>query len=108
MWILMAAIVVLGVGGVAAGVHPRAMAAPQEQASPTVTMCALKVSGMHCGACASTVAKAARRIEGVEKAVVSHERGRAEVTYDSTKTTPEKIAAAITKATAFKAEPEKR
>jgi copper ion binding protein len=66
----------------------------------------LKVSGMSCGSCVSTVKKAATKVEGVADAVVSLEKGEAEVSFDPAKVTPEDIAKAITKA-GFKTEPRK-
>ena len=68
-------------------------------------MCLLKVSGMHCGACAATVEKAAKKIDGVMAAKVSHPKATAEITYDPAKTTPETIAKTISERTAFTAEP---
>ena len=40
----------------------------------------LKIEGMMCGHCEATVKKALEAIEGVEAAVVSHEKGTAVVT----------------------------
>lgn len=69
--------------------------------------CTLKVSGMVCGACAATVEKAAKKIDGVISVKASQPNGTAEVTYDPAKTTPDVIAKAITKETPFKAEEQK-
>ncbi|MGH9330940.1 MAG: heavy-metal-associated domain-containing protein [Vicinamibacterales bacterium] len=67
-------------------------------------VCVLKVSGMACGACAVTVEKAARKIDGVLGAKVSQPKGKAEITYAPEKTSPEAIAKTISEKTAFKAE----
>lgn len=70
----------------------------------TGEMCRLKVSGMHCGACADSVEKAAKKVDGVTAATVSHPKGTAEIMYDPSRTTPDAIAKAITAKTPFKAE----
>ena len=75
----------------------------------TGDVCVLKVSGMFCGACAKTVEKTAKKIDGVKSAKVSQPKGTAEITYDPAKTSPEAIAKAITEKTPFKSEvPQKR
>jgi mercuric ion binding protein len=66
----------------------------------------LKVSGMSCGSCVSTVKKAATKVDGVSEAAVSLEKGEAEVAFDPAKTSIEEIAKAITKA-GFKASAKK-
>jgi len=40
----------------------------------------IKIEGMMCGHCEATVKKALEKVEGVESAVVSHEKGNAVVT----------------------------
>lgn len=47
---------------------------------------------------------AAKKVDGVTDATVSHKERRAEVSYDPKKTTPEAIAKAISARTGFKAE----
>jgi copper chaperone CopZ len=64
----------------------------------------LKVSGMHCGACAATVEKAAQKVAGVRAVKASQPDANATVTYDPLKTTLEAVAKAINTATPFKAE----
>jgi copper chaperone len=64
----------------------------------------LKVSGMACSACAATVEKAAKTIDGVIAVKASQPTGSAEITYDAAKTSPEAIAKALNKKTSFKAE----
>lgn len=98
---------VLGAGlAVALAVIP-VVEAQQQESSKSVT-CTLKVTGMTCGGCAAAVKMAAKKVDGVADADVSYEKGRAVVTYDSAKTTPEKIAKAITDGSGFKAEVQKQ
>ncbi|MBA2514395.1 MAG: heavy-metal-associated domain-containing protein [Solirubrobacterales bacterium] len=87
------------------GLRPAIAAAAQNQPTRTET-CTLKITGMTCGGCAVSVKMAAKNVKGVSEAKVSYENGRAEVTYDPAKTTPEKIATAITQNSGFKAEPQ--
>jgi copper chaperone CopZ len=91
---MMGIVSILGVGA----------AAQTKEKAPAGQMCLLKVSGMHCGACAKTVEQAAKKIEGVSAAKASQPKGIAEITYDPARTTPEAIAKVITEKTAFKAE----
>ena len=67
-------------------------------ASLQVTQCALKVSGMTCGGCAGMVEKGLLKVEGVKTAKVDFKTGEAQVGFDKTKTTPEKIVAAFNQA----------
>jgi copper chaperone CopZ len=71
-------------------------------------VCSLHVSGMFCGACAKTVEKAAKKIDGVKAGKVSQPTGVAEITYDPSETNPQTIADVLTKKTPFKAEPQNR
>ncbi len=70
-------------------------------ASPTAALPAdgthvkLSVAGMHCGACADKVKTALIGVDGVKGAVVDAATGVAEVAYDSTKATHEKLVAAV-------------
>ena len=57
----------------------------------------LKVEGMTCGGCVAAVKVQLRKTEGVTAYDVSLEKGEAEVSYDPAKTTPEKIAEAVSK-----------
>ena len=70
-------------------------------------MCSLKVSGMVCSACANTVEKAVKKIDGVKTIKADQPTGIAAVTYDPAKTTPEAIAKVINGKTPFKAEVQK-
>jgi copper chaperone CopZ len=80
------------------------VAAQQTSDKPVV----LKVSGMSCSACAKTVEKEAKKIEGVKTVKVSHPKGEAEITYDPEKTSAEAIAKKISEKTSFKAEAPKK
>ena len=51
----------------------------------------LKVRGMTCGGCATSVEKALKSTDGVEDVRVSFERGRAVIKYDDQKVTVEKL-----------------
>lgn len=55
------------------------------------TTVTLRVKGMTCGGCATSVAKALRATEGVKDAQVSYERGLAVVKYDDEKVTVAKL-----------------
>lgn len=71
--------------------------------SRTVT---IKVEGMHCGGCATSVEKKLKATEGVEEVSVSYEKGEARIKYDDQKTTEAKLREAIN-STGFKALEEK-
>ena len=78
-------------------------------AAQTTQTGTLKVSGMHCGACAATVEKAAKKVEGVAAVKASQPDGTATVTCDPLKTTLDAVAKAINAETPFKAvTPKKR
>lgn len=85
---------VLAVAAVLALVAVSAMAAPK-----TVT---IKVEGMTCGGCATSIEKALRAADGVLAAHVSFERGEASVRYDDRKTTVARLRDVID-STGFKA-----
>ena len=77
-------------------------------AAQTNETAVLKVSGMHCGACAATVEKTAKKVDGVAAVKASHRDSTATVTYDPVKATLEAVANAINAATPFKAEAPKK
>ncbi len=58
-------------------------------------LAAFRVTGMTCDGCAVGVRMAVERLDGVQKAEVSYEKGQALVSYDPLKVNPKKIAAAI-------------
>src|SRR6266516_2078780 len=98
-----------GVLTVLAPTHGRAAA--EQQASqankPATQTCTLKVSGMTCASCDVAVKIAAKRVSGVKTVKVDYPKGKAEVTYDPSKTNPQAIADAITEHSGFKTEPVK-
>lgn len=65
------------------------------------TVSRFAIEGMTCGSCAVTARIAIRRSPGVYKAEVSYDEAKAIVWYDSTQTSPEKIVAALKKATGY-------
>lgn len=70
-----ALVLMLGLGTVSAAIR-------------TVT---LRVKGMTCSGCATSVEKALKSTEGVESVKVSYERGKAVVKYDDQKVTVNKL-----------------
>jgi mercuric transport protein len=68
-------------------------------ATKTVT---IRVEGMHCGGCASSVTKALKATEGVEDVQVSFEKGEAVIKFDDQKVTVAKLREVINN-TGFKA-----
>lgn len=72
-------------------------------AGATVT---IRVEGMHCGSCASSVEKKLKATAGVEEARVSFEKKEAWVKYDGSKITVAQLREAID-STGFKAVEEK-
>jgi mercuric ion binding protein len=70
------------------------------QTSPAVVTTAgesivIPVEGLSCSACAARVRKALKETAGVSEAHVSLEKREAEVRYDPSKVSPEKLAKAI-------------
>lgn len=55
----------------------------------------LKVSGMTCGSCISTVTHALKALAGVGDVSVSLSAGEAKVQYDETLTSPDKLKSAV-------------
>lgn len=74
----------------ASGASSAAMAAVQ-----TVT---LDVPGMTCSTCPITVKKALLKVDGVQQVKSSFKKREAVVTFDDSKTSPEKLSMAITNA----------
>ena len=69
------------------------------------TTAVFKVDGMTCGGCEVALRTAIGKLDGVERVKASHKEGRAAVTYNQEKVTPEQILAAIDKL-GYKAEQE--
>jgi copper chaperone len=59
--------------------------------SATIRTVTLRVKGMICNGCATSVEKALKSTEGVESVRVSFERGRAVIKYDDQKVTVDKL-----------------
>lgn len=57
----------------------------------------LKVEGMHCTGCASTIQALLQRNDGVKKASASFEAGEARVLYDPAAISEDQVAAVIEK-----------
>ena len=55
----------------------------------------LRIDGMTCGGCAVSARLVLERLEGVHKASVDYESKTAVVTYDPSKTAPEKMIVAL-------------
>ncbi len=55
----------------------------------------LKVSGMSCGHCVRTVTEALEGVDGVTRADVDLQQGRATVEYDEARTSAPALAAAV-------------
>jgi len=55
----------------------------------------MKVEGMTCGGCASTVRRALQDVKGVESATVDLKAGEAEIIFDDTFADPRTFAHAI-------------
>jgi copper chaperone len=66
----------------------------------------IRVEGMKCNHCSSSVAKALKATDGVEKVEISHEKGEAVIQYDEQKVTEAKLREVIN-GTGFKAVEEK-
>jgi copper chaperone CopZ len=62
----------------------------------------IKVEGMKCAKCSSSVSKALKATEGVEDATVSSDKGEAVIKYDDQKTNETKLREVIN-STGFKA-----
>ncbi len=86
-----------------AGLGTVTIARAQTQTSVNGTqVVTLKVPDMFCGGCEVGVKVAAKKVDGVKSVKTDSNKRIAEVTFDPTKTTPEKIASAITKGSGLK------
>jgi len=96
---LVVLLIAIGAPGCKGG-DDRAHAAASSEATGEAVLgeAVFDVQGMHCASCPVTVRIAASRVDGVTEVRVSLEQGRAWVRYDARKTTPAKIALAITEA----------
>lgn len=96
--LLLATIVV---AGAAAAVAIARTQSTESRPAEAVKVCSIKVTGMTCSGCEAAVRIAAKQVEGVKDAKASYKNGTAEVTYDSSKTSPEAIARAIASKTGY-------
>ena len=69
-------------------------------AAPATTR--LHIEGMTCAGCETAVKMVLKKMPGVIRSEVSYEQKRAVVSFDASKTTPEKIAKAIGEALSYK------
>jgi copper chaperone CopZ len=53
------------------------------------------IDGMHCNMCAANLQRGLSETDGVKKASVSFDTKKAEISYDPGKTSPEKLAQAV-------------
>lgn len=60
------------------------------------THVALEIGGMTCGSCADKLHASLMKLDGVKAATISHETGKADVSYDAEKVTVDAIIAIVT------------
>jgi copper chaperone CopZ len=77
---------------------PTEAAGPQADQKIQVKTVVIPVEGMVCVACAGTVKRALKSIDGVSNVEVSLEKRTAQVTYAPDKLSPDRLVAAINKA----------
>jgi len=96
VWLILVAIVVIGVGVFLAGNPHAEVSVSAEVAGETKTVL-IPVEGMSCVVCAASVKKALQSIDGVQEAEISLERREARVRYVEGKVSPEQLVAAVNK-----------
>lgn len=79
-------------------------AAPVAQEDTTTT---LKIKGMTCAGCETTIQLVLEKVPGVRSASASYERSEAVVKYDPSAVTPGQLAQAVNEQTDYKATPPK-
>jgi copper chaperone CopZ len=99
--LVLAAIVITGT---AAAVTAARLQSTESRPAEAVKVCTIKVTGMTCSGCEAAVRIAAKQVEGVTDAKASYKEGTAEVSYNSSKTSPDAIAKAIASKTGYKTE----
>jgi mercuric ion transport protein len=109
LWVAAVAVVGFGLapyvaGPLAAGLS-ETEAPSVSAASAPAAKATLKVKGMTCASCETTVRLALERTSGVVSASVSYTQGEAVVAYDPVRTNPAEVADAITRETGYKATP---
>ncbi len=70
---------------------------------PATATARLRIEGMTCGACATSVKIVLGKIDGVSAARVSHEEKSAVITYDPAKVTPQQLADTVNEKLPYKA-----
>lgn len=80
----------------------QAMLSQEGVQSPHSAIAVLEIEGMDCTGCAKGLEATLARVEGVKKAAVKFEQGKAVVEYDPAKIQPEKLIAHVDE-TGFKA-----
>lgn len=65
----------------------------------------LKIKGMTCASCGTTIQLVLEKVPGVHSAAASYERNEVVVKYDSSQVTPEQLAQAVSEQTDYKATP---
>lgn len=100
--LVLATIVVTGAA--AAAVTAARAQSTESRPAEAVKVCTIKVTGMTCAGCEAAVKIAAKQVEGVKDAKASYKKGTAEVSYHSSKTSPDAIAKAIASKTGYKTE----
>lgn len=76
---------------IAAFILTLALALGAGTVSAAIRTVTIRVKGMSCGGCATSVEKALKSTKGVESARVSFERGKAVIKYDDRKVTVAKL-----------------
>ncbi|KAB2913235.1 MAG: heavy-metal-associated domain-containing protein [Hyphomicrobiaceae bacterium] len=94
--VLLAVGALVAVGALEQGLGARALAA-QPAAESAVKTVVIPVEGMACVACAASVKRALKTIDGVAAVEVNLEQRAARVTYMPGKVTPDRLVAAINK-----------
>jgi copper chaperone CopZ len=95
-FLLLAAGAIIVLGALAQGLSGTALAAQLAAKSDLKTI-VIPVEGMACIACAATVKRALKAIDGVPQVEVNLERRSAQVTYAPGKVAPDRLVAAINK-----------
>jgi len=93
-------------GAVAWLLHPDG-AGPARSAGVNVASMKVKIPSLDCAACAVSIERALRKVEGVGRTDVVFKTKEAVIEYDPTRISPEKIVAVVDE-TGFKAEPLER
>lgn len=69
--------------------------APKTEKAPVLVEASLKVEGMHCDDCETSIAKGVNQLAGIDSISANHEDSTAFVRFDRNKTTLAEISKAI-------------